>query len=196
VHKQDHDVIIAKLARLFPKAFFVDPKQRIPLKHGIIRDVEEQGCQDLIGVDIEAAVGWYMTHVGYYYCLIAGEPRVDLNGKPGSKVTAQEAKVAQQNVTDARNVMKTKKSAAVTNPMQHVAHLGQDLMRKVEAPRLTPPNPRLELSPADLVVSMTKKLTRVSGLLDSEDDEFRAEFLEKVLKELRADIDELSTRIK
>jgi hypothetical protein len=43
---------------------------------------------------------------------------------------------------------------------------------------------------------MTKKLTRVNSLLESEDDEFKAEFLAKVLRELKADADALLEQIK
>jgi sRNA-binding protein len=207
---QHHDTIIAKLARLFPKAFFEDPKKRVPLKHGIVGEVEQQGCNELIGVDVGAAIAWYMSNLGYQICLAnaAGKQRVDLNGELGSKVTPQEARDAQQEVTRIRADMKQK----AANPMSVVAYLGDDLMQKVEAapvntpkprlelpskPRLElPPNPRLGLSLSELIDSVEKKLKRVTSLHDSENDEFKEVFLQTVLKELKADVEAMQAQVK
>jgi sRNA-binding protein len=192
VYGQDHKIVIAKLAELFPKTFFEDSRQRVPLKHNIVADVEKQGCNDLIGYDVGKAIDFYISHVGYQMILThAGRPRVDLNGKAVTKVTAQEARAAQQKVDEIHAGWNAQ------NPMSRVRNLGTDLMRKVDAsPRLPSPDPRLELSATELVTSMEKKLTRITSLLESEDDEFKAEFLRKVVRELKADADAMLEQIK
>jgi hypothetical protein len=51
VYAQDHKEIIERLAALFPRL-------RRPLKKNIVLDIEKQGCSNLIGVDVGAAVGF------------------------------------------------------------------------------------------------------------------------------------------
>ena len=195
VYSQDHKVVIAKLAALFPKAFFEEPKKRVPLKSAIVADVQKQGCDELMGFDVGTAIDFYMSHLGYQMSLRApGKPRVDLNGKLVSKVTVQEAKAAQRKVDEIHEDMNARDLAAQGNPMHRVVNQGTDLMRKVTAPPL--PNPRLELPPVELVNSITKKMARVANVLESEDDEFKAEFLEKVLREVRADVDAMLAKVR
>jgi sRNA-binding protein len=93
VYNQDHNEVIAILARLFPKAFFVNPRMRVPLKFNIVADIEKQGCNDLLPYDVGPAVDWYMGHYGYEVMLgrSAGEWRVDLDGNQVVRVTEQEA---------------------------------------------------------------------------------------------------------
>jgi sRNA-binding protein len=78
------------LAYLFPKAFFENLRQRVPLKQNIVADIERQGCNDLLGVDVAAAVDYYTNHIGYYICsAAAGRPRVDLEEQPVNTVTPE-----------------------------------------------------------------------------------------------------------
>jgi sRNA-binding protein len=191
---RDHDVIIAKLAALFPKTFFPNPRQRVPLKTNIVADVERQGCQELIGADVSAAVDWYMGHIGYLMMLsaAAGKPRVDLNGKLVSKVTAQEARVAKQKVDE----IHLQKLSFTANPMYRVMNQGTDLMKKVTIQQDVPTNHRAGLPSAELVAGVQKKLARVTSLLESEDDQFKADFLETVLKDISADVDALREQLK
>ena len=182
MHGQDHKEIIAKLASLFPKAFFENPKQRVPLKQNIVVDVEKQGCRDLIGIDVGAAIDYYMTHIGYQICLSTpGTARVDLEGHPVSRVTEQEAMIAEQKANEANQIIKERKASY--NPVP-IVDRNADQIDKVAAVRkaAAADQKRSTLSPVELVVSANKKLARASSLLESEDDEFRSMFVEKVLR--------------
>jgi sRNA-binding protein len=178
---------------LFPRAFFEDPRKRVPLKANIVADIEKQGCQELIGANVGATIDWYTSHVGYQKVLsnAIGRPRVDLNGRPSSKVTAQEARIAQQKVEEIYEEMNAQRASVQSNPMYRVAHQGHDLMKKVTAP-----DPRFDLSLEELLASITKKGTRASSLVASDDDEFKAEFLKKVLTGMRDDVDAMLEKLK
>jgi sRNA-binding protein len=195
MYGQDHKEVIAKLAYLFPKAFFEEPRQRVPLKANIVADIEKQACADLIGVDVSAAVDFYMSHIGYQISLSTpGKTRVDLDGNLVNKVTEQEAAIAQRRANEAAQNMKAAKIAFNSNPIDH----GTELMSKATTMRdeASANQKRSNQSPADLLTSATKKLARATTLLDSEEDEFKAMFLEKVLKETRADLDAILARLR
>ena len=193
--KQDHNEIIARLAHLFPKTFFENPRQRAPLKIDIVSDIEKQGCAELIGVDLGEAVEWYISHIGYAYCMATpGKARVDLDGNQVSKVTEQEASVAQQKI-DKYNAdkfrMKHLTSVQTIQPINENEQLRRTAVRESAAAD----NERANRSDAELIENATKKLARATSLLNSEDDEFKARFLMQVLKEVRADIDVMLQRL-
>jgi sRNA-binding protein len=60
---------IEALSEAYPKAFFVNGRQRRPLKHNIVRDIKTAIAKDpsneLRFYDIDDAVDWYQSHVGY-----------------------------------------------------------------------------------------------------------------------------------
>jgi sRNA-binding protein len=179
---------------LFPKAFFEEGRQRVPLKENITADIEKLGCADLIGVDVAGAVEFYTTHIGYHICSsTAGRMRVDLDGNPVKKVTAQEAAIAQRKAHEAGQDIKAAKMA-FNGKANGAIDPGINLMRKVSTVRED--DKRANQSPADLLASATKKLARAASLLDSEDDEFKAVFIEKVLKETKADLDAMLARLR
>jgi sRNA-binding protein len=63
--KQDHNEVIAKLAEEFPRAFFIDSRQRRPLKKNILADIEARDLKTFDGFDIKAALDWYKSNYGY-----------------------------------------------------------------------------------------------------------------------------------
>src|SRR5262245_19042437 len=96
---QDHNKLIAHLAQLFPKAFFINPRQRRPLKSNIILDIERAADPSLAEFNVGAAVDWYTSHIGYdHACAQAGAERVDLDGKVVGKITAMEAREARARI--------------------------------------------------------------------------------------------------
>jgi sRNA-binding protein len=198
MYGQDHNEIIARLASLFPKAFFENPKQRVPLKPNIVADVENQGCCDLIGADVGAGIDFYMTHVGYQICLSTpGTVRVDLEGNPVSRVTEQEAITARKRAAEANQIIREKR-ASYNHVRPIVNRDTDDQIDKVAAVRkaaAAADQKRSTLSSAELVVSANRKLARASSLLESDDDEFKAMFIEKVLKEAKADIEAVLAKL-
>jgi sRNA-binding protein len=103
--RHDSERTIEALSELYPKTFFVDPRKRRPLKIGIeediARDVAADPGSELRGDDVDDAISWYQSHLGYQYaCATAGASRVDLKGNAASKVTAAEARKAQQRIDE------------------------------------------------------------------------------------------------
>src|SRR5215467_2779524 len=85
---------IQGLAERYPKAFFVNPRQRRPLKKNILSDLEKDGAPFAPEL-LSSALSWYQSHFSYQYALEAGAKRIDLTGKEVSTVTEQEQRAAQ-----------------------------------------------------------------------------------------------------
>jgi sRNA-binding protein len=62
-NRQEIESAIELLAELYPKCFFLDPRQRRPLKHNIVADLIKDGVQ-LAHELLHAAIQWYQTHFG------------------------------------------------------------------------------------------------------------------------------------
>jgi hypothetical protein len=173
------------LTVLFPKAFFEDGRKRRPLKPNILADIERLGCNELIGTDVGKAVEYYMSHLGYQIGLSeAGTIRIDLDGRPVIKVTEQEARTAQQRVVEIKKAMTDQKAEFINGPQPTIAS---------RPPRID--SLRATLSLAELLANAQKKLARIAGLIDSEDDEFRAKFLLTVIDETLADVQAMRTKV-
>ena len=97
IDRDDRERAVEVLCETYPKAFFANPRQRQPLKHGILQDIianltEHPDCE-LKFHDIDDAVDWYRSHVGYHQaCAVAGTPRINLKGERAGTVTASEAR--------------------------------------------------------------------------------------------------------
>jgi sRNA-binding protein len=105
IDRDDRERAIEVLCETYPKAFFANPKLRRPLKHDIVKDIKadlaEHPDSELKFYDIDDAVDWYRSHVGYHHaCAVAGTPRINLKGERAATVTAGEAReegeIAQQ----------------------------------------------------------------------------------------------------
>jgi sRNA-binding protein len=81
------------LAGKHPACFFENPRQRQPLKKGIIDDLRAQQRPWDERVMSEV-LRLYTGHWGYLYAMIAGAWRVDLEGTRVERVTEQEAQEA------------------------------------------------------------------------------------------------------
>jgi sRNA-binding protein len=86
--------IISLLAEQFPKAFFEDGRQRRPLKKTIASDIVALGLEELKDADIGRAVSYYVNHYGYHKTIVAGTPRIDLDGNVCGVVTEAEQREA------------------------------------------------------------------------------------------------------
>jgi sRNA-binding protein len=100
MERDDLERALEALAEAYPKAFFVEGRSRRPLKAHIELDIKRDSATDpdseLKFYDIEAAVDWYRSHVGYVKsCSIAGTLRLDLQGRAVGKVTEAEARAAE-----------------------------------------------------------------------------------------------------
>ena len=102
IERDDRERALEVLYETYPKTFFSNPRLRRPLKHAILHDIKADLAarpdSELKFYDIEAAVGWYCSHVGYHkVCSTAGTPRIDLKGDRAGTVTAKEARDEERN---------------------------------------------------------------------------------------------------
>ena len=68
-HYQDHNEVIKLLCELYPKCFFSNPKQRCPLKLGIVDDLKAANEPRLAAYNIAAAVGLVLHSYWLRLCL-------------------------------------------------------------------------------------------------------------------------------
>jgi ProP effector len=94
--------LIGVLAERFPAAFAVNPGYRQPLKLGIHLDILAQLSDTIAPRDLSVALRIYVSNVKYLKALVAGAERVDINGTPAGKVTADEAAHARQQLAQQR----------------------------------------------------------------------------------------------
>ncbi len=112
--------LIAKLATLYPRAFFPAGKDRRPLKVGIDRDLRaaETGLSDR---ERAIAFSYYCCAFGYLKNMRQGAARIDLNGEAADTITAEEE--------------------------QHAVKTIEGLRKKARATHQAPPSPEPAPSP-------------------------------------------------
>jgi hypothetical protein len=112
-YRQDHNQVIELLADCYPKAFFVNPRMRVPLKNRVDKDIDPKEITYAAGhpVDVYGAVRWYQSHFGYLLQLQTGASRIDLHGNPCGTVTSDEAIAATQFIKETHNRINERKAA-------------------------------------------------------------------------------------
>jgi sRNA-binding protein len=182
---QDHRIVIAKLAELFPKAFSEDARQRRPLKANIASDIEQLGCADLIGLNVGAAVDFYMSLIGYQISLgEAGSHRIDLDGRPAAKVTVEEADAARRKAAGIRVQMDEKRMVAA--PPQAASPRSRKTLID---------GARAAMTEQDLVANAARRLVRLTALLEGDRDEYATDFARRVAEDVRMDINALLAKL-
>jgi len=96
IDRDDRYRAIEALCEAYPKAFFSDGPMRRPLKIGIEDDIKadlvENTDSELKFYNIDDALEWYQSHVGYQMaCSTPGAIRLDLAGNAAGKITENEA---------------------------------------------------------------------------------------------------------
>jgi sRNA-binding protein len=135
-NREENEDVIRKLAEQYPKCFFVDPRQRRPLKKNILADLQNDGFPAAYEL-MSAAIEWYMSHFSYRYALEAGAKRIDLNGKEVGTVTEQEHIAAQKKIQDDHQKLaeRNQLNAIRTSSALHAAgRIPDDQLRKLDAP--------------------------------------------------------------
>jgi sRNA-binding protein len=146
--RQQIEEAIRKLADIYPKCFFEDPKLRRPLKQNILADLQKDGvplAQDLT----TTAVAFYQSNFSYQYSLYAGNKRIDLNGVEVGTVTEKEYMAAQVEIKAAHQ----KRNATETVGAQHAAgRISDDAVKKLDAPMI----PKEKATKAVVAPELTK----------------------------------------
>jgi hypothetical protein len=188
--REDRDRAVQALAQEYPKTFFIIGERRKPLKHGIEKDIETELARDndhpLLDFDITDALAWYRSHVGYQKsCAVAGVPRIDLQGKAVSKVTASEALEAEAEATEGFARMAARRKAGNGLPRSMLP----PTTPAVAVARALPVNGKL--SSLELLTEIDKQLALVRTILgDAPEDPLRRELARPALRLMA---DELST---
>jgi ProP effector len=134
VHRPTSDLLqtIDLLADLFPQAFFVYERRRLPLRVGVFQDLLDTGLFTGLEADLKIALRRYTDSLGYQRNLRANATRIDLNGEPAGTVTADQAQWAEKKVA----AIYKRRAEALQRAAQKPAPIG-------------PPKPK-KLSLADL----------------------------------------------
>jgi sRNA-binding protein len=188
---QDRNVIIGVLAEHFPRCFFTDPRQRLPLKKNIVNDIEALKLKEFETVDIQSAVDWYISNYGYQKRLaIPGNKRIDLDGKPVGTVTELEANKAVDKINE---INAAKEARGLSNP--HDVRVSPVPLRRIDT--MTMKATADTRSDHELLTVAAKKIARAQTLLAGDDDDgLRAEITVPVLKKAIEDVQVVLARLK
>ena len=143
ISRDENEATILQLVEKYPKCFFGEPRQRVPIKKSIRAELQAEGFPADYGL-IASAVDWYESHLGYQYVLETGRKRIDLNGKEVGTVTEQEHLAAQKKIkADLQKVNERNSvySSKPTTPLQPCK------LRKTEPAAPVSPAPLQEVSP-------------------------------------------------
>jgi sRNA-binding protein len=84
-----YDDLIAKLALVYPGAFFVEQNARRPLAIGIHRDLRSDASHGLTDAELRTALHRYCTSPDYLASMIEGTDRIGLDGLAAGSVSAE-----------------------------------------------------------------------------------------------------------
>ena len=157
IPREQLEELIQHLATTYPKAFFVQPYLKRPLKKNILLDLERDRILD--DDRREAALNFYTRDWNYEHTLQAGAKRIDLNGKEVGIVTELEEREARERVLAQKR--KIKEDRELQGPIEvarslHAARrIPTDSLSKIDAPARPPmakakPTPEPALNGADL----------------------------------------------
>jgi sRNA-binding protein len=155
--RDESERALEALIETYPKTFFKSPPQRRPLKpnivNDILKDIAANPDSELKYENIEDAIDWYQSHLGYQMALsVAGASQIDLKGNVVGKVTVNGAYNAQQRVKEIREEMKSRWS---TNGTRWVA------------PASPPPRAITVTPPASPAADTTMDLEQLSASIDT-----------------------------
>jgi sRNA-binding protein len=186
---QDHNDIIYKLSLQFPKCFFDEAKRRVPLKKNIITDIEKLHIPEFEGNDLQAAIEWYQSHYYYHKCaVVAGTPRIDLDGVKVGTVTPQEANFHQDEIIRINN---EKAARGIPNP--HDADTAFPTKKQSALMQRSVEN---QLTDEELLKRARNKLARIEPiLLGDDDDGLRATMTAPLLKSAIDDLKAIAARL-
>lgn len=88
---------IWRLQKQFPLAFPKNPAPKVPLKEGILADAAQHlEALSMTQEQLKLAIAEWCKGSRYWACLTEDAPRIDLQGQPVGKVTAQQAAYARR----------------------------------------------------------------------------------------------------
>jgi sRNA-binding protein len=187
IPREDREHLVSLLSQEYPKAFFIEGKKRIPLKHNIeddLRaDLKRNASSNLGFCDLDETIAWYQNHVGYIVnCSTPGAIRIDLEGNAVGKVTEAEAADASQDATKIFAEITTRKkllaqgAAAAAAPAPAV-------------PKVQSLSVDTNLNTTELLAKVQEQLAVVKGVFGQGNSQFAMDLIRPALRLM---IDELN----
>ena len=161
ISREEKEAAIEKLCELYPKCFFVNPRDRAPLKKNILIDLQRDGAP-MAAELMSAALDWYQSHLGYQLVLLAGAKRIGLHGEAAGTVTPAEAQTAQKQAAENRAQDKARREALQAPPIVEV-------VKKVEVAKEPTPMTKTPVKPPpipDPPAASDDPLADIAVLLD------------------------------
>lgn len=155
--REETEAAIEKLAELCPKAFFINPRDRVPLAKNITIALQNDGAP-LAPELLHAAVSWYTSHLGYLYALEAGAKRVGIKGEVVGTVTETEARQAKALALEEKARDKARREAQQAPPIVEV-------VKRADAIKEPTPMPKT-VKPIDAPPVSSDPLAGVQALID------------------------------
>jgi sRNA-binding protein len=153
------------LADRYPRCFFDDPRQRLPLAKNLLTDLQKDGFP-VASELLTAALDWYQGHFGYLYRLQAGARRFGLDGSEVGTVTEQEQANAQKKVAEGKAKVRSWQADPVRtlNGLHAAGRIADDQLKKLDAPPM-PVRPTPTSAPE--LAPVYKALTEANAALAS-----------------------------
>jgi sRNA-binding protein len=154
--------LVELLAGEFPKAFFLQPSLKQPLKKNVILDLAKANVLD--DAMRAAALSFSQGDLAYERCLQAGAARIDLHGREVGTVTESEQREAQARVRAQKAALHNGHTlpdpVAVTRALHDAGEISNDMLSKITAP----PRSRPPMKQSRIPKPVNHELTRLRSL--------------------------------
>jgi sRNA-binding protein len=160
------------------------------LKVGIEDDIKSDICKresEIRHYNIETTLEWYRTHVGYQLaCSTAGANRLDLNGKPVSKITEAEAREYEQDAKASFDRINAYKRVTAATPAA-----------PSPPPRPTALMVNSGLGTPEMLALIEKQVATLKAILvgDAIDESLRATLARPVLQLIKDELQTIDARL-
>jgi sRNA-binding protein len=172
--REETELAIEKLAELYPKCFFVNSRNRAPLKKNIILDLQRDGAP-MAAELLSAALDWYQSHLGYQLILLAGAKRVGLHGEWVGTVTPSEALAAQKTAAENRAREKARREAQqVPIVVEMIKKVEKEPTPMTKTPVKPPSVPEPAATPSDPLAGVQALIDGVRTVMTTSPPALRA----------------------
>jgi len=117
VRKVTNGVIIRKLVKLFPLAFFGIKESKLPLAYGILKQVFESET-GISRIRIRKAIKSYTSRIAYHTGVIDSENRINLDGSIASNVTSADKDYSASRIIFVEEIKLAKDNLAIEQELK------------------------------------------------------------------------------
>lgn len=165
------EVVLSVLIEKYPKTFFKEPADRLPLKVGIHRDLYLALKGQFSNKIIQQSLRRYMGIAGYRKKLVAGAQRIDLEGNPAGEVLDLHVELGRQRqkLLDAekKRLKRERKAAKLEKQAQASASVAESETEPVESTTSSGKRPLLSLKKkGDATIQTSTKNAKYEELVN------------------------------